>query len=197
MANFDDGGTRPGGPHVRKWASVTAIFVGVLGVAVAAVFATGTQLVSSPMATAGTTTADPWAPRPIFLPRPVPKPGTVVRAQGANAEEQQAKNVWIAKATPPFQEIQEGMGSLGKALDSKNVDAMKKACRTIASGGEDLADTLPGPTDELTTEVEASVDEIAAMKGACLADPPDAAAVAQHAQEANNHMANVAKLAQG
>jgi hypothetical protein len=197
MAICEDDGKGRGGSRTPKWAIVAAIFVGSLGIAVTAVVSTGTSLVSSPMATASTTKATPWVPRPDFLPKPVPHPGTLVSAQGPNnAEEQQQNAKWAAKATPPFQAIQKGMTDLGTALNAQDVAAMQKSCRAISSQSGKLEATLPTPKDDLTAEVQASVDEINAMVSACLADPPDANGIQVHGSAAGNHMQTVAKLSQ-
>jgi hypothetical protein len=197
MAICEDDDQGRGASRSPKWAIVTAVFVGSLGIAVMAVVSTGTSLVNSPMATASTTKATPWVPRPDFLPKPVPHPGTLVSAQGPNnAQDQQESAKWAAKATPPFQAIQKGMTDLGTALNAQDVGAMQKSCRAISTQAAKLEATLPTPKDDMTAEVQASVDEINAMTTACLADPPDANGIQVHGSAAGNHMQAVAKLSQ-
>jgi hypothetical protein len=197
MAICEDDGHGRGGSRTPKWAIVAAIFVGSLGIAVAAVVSTGTSLVSSPMATASTTKATPWVPRPDFLPKPVPHPGTLVSAQGADNGQAQQENVkWAAKATPPFQAIQKGLTDLGTALNNQDLGGMQKACRTVSIQAEKLQATLPSPRDDMTAEVQGSVDELNQMVTACLADPPDVNGIQTHGNAASNHMQTVAKLSQ-
>jgi hypothetical protein len=197
MAISEDDGRGRGGGRTPKWAIAAAIFVGSLGVAITAVVSTGTSLVSSPMATASTTKATPWVPRPDFLPKPVPHPGTLVSAQGPNnAQDQQENAKWAAKATPPFQAIQKALTDLGTALNGQDLPGMQRACRTVSGQAEKLAATLPTPKDDMTAEVQASVDELNAMVTACLADPPDVNGLQTHGNAASNHMQTVAKLSQ-
>jgi len=198
MAILQDDSQSRGGSRTPKWAIAGAIFVGSLSIAVSVVVGTGTSLVNSPMAAATTTRATPWVPRPVFLPPPVKKPGTLISAQGANnGQNQQQGADWAVKATPPFEAISKGMNDLGNALNVEDLAGAQRACRAIAAAGQKLEATLPAPKDDLTAEVRATVDEINAMNSACLADPPNPQSLQQHATAANQHLVNVAKLAKG
>jgi hypothetical protein len=198
MATREDDGTRRAHRQFRKWTGVAGAFAVVVGVATAIVVGAGTQLASSPMATAGTTTAEPWVPRPHFLGRPAPRPPSSVSAQtNSDAANIQEMNTWVAKATPPFSAMSDAMTKLASALGASDTSAMVSACRSLNSAGTKFEKTLPAPSDDLQAESEAAVDEIGLANDACKADPPDVAGVQQHASAANDHLAAVAKLASG
>ncbi len=198
MATSESEGHRRGSGHYGKWAGVAAVLAGLMGIAVVAVVLAGTQLVSSPMATAGTTRATPWVPRPIFVPKPVPHPKSSVGASGtspaAAANPVDVMSAWAGKATAPLQAIQQGMTELGNALNAQDVGAMKKACAAIDAASGKLGATLPSPKQEVTAEAQAAVDEIGQMYTACVADPPDVSGLQTHGNAANQHMEAVVKL---
>jgi hypothetical protein len=194
MAIIEGDGQSRGRRRYRKWVTVAAIVVGSLGAAASALLAGGTPLVSSPMATAGTTFATPWVPRPIFRPAPVPKPKSSVSTQGGASPAQLKLNTWVSKANPQFTAIQTAMGDLGTALNTGNESGMKRACLAIDAATSKLADTLPSPQQDITDETQAVVDELNAMQPACMANPPDTEGTLTHATAANTHTGNVVKL---
>jgi hypothetical protein len=204
MAICDEGGQGlPSSPPPRRrrnrLAGALAAGAGLLAVAVTAVVLAGrAQLVSSPMATAGTTRATPWVPRPAFLGRPAPHPSTSVSAQGPKADaEAKAIGGWVNKAGVPFGAISDAMTNLGKALDNGDPATVRRACIQLGNTGEKFAKTLPTPNEEMTAASQTAVSEIAAATSACLADPPDFDGLTNHATEANKQLATVAKIASG
>lgn len=201
MAAFDDGVRRVDGGRSRKPAVVAAAFAGMVAVAATGiVVAGGAQLASSPMATAGTTRATPWVPRPAFLGRPAPHPSTSMSAQGpAKADDAAlAFGNWVNKgAGKAFGSISDAMTALGKAFNNQDDAAVRLACVQLQYAGEKYAKLLPTPIEEATTASEAAVNEIAAGTAACLGDPPDYNSLTTHATEANKQLAIVAKVGQG
>jgi hypothetical protein len=199
MATNNEGIRLAHGGGRRRLAGVIAAFAGLLAIAVTGVVVGGgAQLASSPMATAGTTKATPWVPRPAFLGKPAPRPPSSVSAQGPKADaEAQAIGGWVSKASAPFVSISNSMTALGKALDANDPAAVRRGCIQLQAAGEKFAKTLPTPNDEMTTASETAVNEIAVATTACLADPPDIEGMAAHATEANKQLAIVAKIAQG
>jgi hypothetical protein len=197
MTTCDDGDRQ--GRRYKRLAGAMAAFAGLLAIAVTATVLVGSaELVSSPMATAGTTRATPWVPRPAFLGQPAPRPPSSVSAQGSPVDKvAQAKAAWVKKAAAPFTAISDAMSSLGNALDNNDPAAMRRACNQLASAGDDFAGTLPSPNADITTAGQTAVGEIAATTEACLADPPDVEGLTAHATEANNQLATVAKIASG
>jgi hypothetical protein len=196
MANFDDDGR---GRYKQLFGALAALS-GLLGIAVTAiVVAGGAQLVSSPMATAGTTRATPWVPRPAFLGRPAPHPSTSVSAQGSKADKEAlAFGNWVNKgAGDAFGAISDAMTALGKALNNQDQAAVRKYCIQLQNAGEKYAKVLPTPIEEATAASETAVNEIAAASAACLADPPDIEGLTTHATEANKQLAVVAKIGSG
>ena len=199
MAIYEDDGYMRSSLWSNKWATVTAVVVGVVAVAIAAVLVAGAQLANSPMAIASTTQATPWVPLPHFAPIHPKQPQSSVRSQGdsktSGAEDKGSG--WVSKATKPFNTINAQMKSLYQAFGAQDIPAVQSACRGLSGAGQDLAATLPAPNDQLTAESQGLIDEIAGLSSACLADPPDTAAMQTHGTGVATHMENLAKLING
>ena len=183
------------GWQYTRWAQVAAVFAGVLGIVVAVVLIAGAQLVNSPMATAGTTRATPWVPIPAFNGKPVPHPKSSVSSQGNSTA--QATGRWAQNANKPFKDLNQDMKDLYQAFQNQDIPAAQTACHNLSGAGQNLAGTLPAPSDSVTAEAQSVVNEVNALTSACLQNPPDGQAMQDHASAMQTHMSDLYKLVNG
>jgi hypothetical protein len=191
----------------KKWTGVAAVVLGSAAAVIATVVAAGTQIASSPTAGANTISATPWTPRPTGAPVPQ-KPDATVGNQGNLGGNPNsgagggAATGWASKAGPPLHDIQAAMQSLTTAIKAQDFDGLRTACGQLGNAGQRLGATLPSPDQELTSEIQAAVDDVATASNSCPAFGPgsgqaELSSLTSPLNEAMAHLSKAQQIASG
>jgi hypothetical protein len=187
-----------------QWAGAGAGAV-LVGLAVLSftVVAGGTQVANIPSATASTTDATPWVPRPNTLPPFFPDMNSEVSSQGDVRTPKGSIPVadWAAKAQDAGEDIQSAVGRVQAAIGAGDVAGAKAACQQMSDANKRLSAALPSPVQALTNEVKDIVAEIGAAASVCLnASNPGQAeinAFTSHVNAAMSHYARAQEIGAG
>ena len=172
MDAYEGRGTR----RCTKWAGAGAGAV-LVGLAVLSftVVAGGTQVANIPSATASTTDATPWVPRPNTMPQFFPEMDSEVSSQGEVRTPKGSIPVsdWAAKAEDAGQDIQSAVQRVEAAVGAGDVAGARAACQQMSDANQRLNAALPSPVQALTNEVKDIVAEIGAAASLCLNAGPN------------------------
>lgn len=142
---------------LRRWGRSPARTMGVLAASAAivsaAVMAGGTELASSPNASANPATASATA--------------TV-----SGVADQTSASRYLDTINDVDKELESNLQSLASAVQNGDWNGARAACQRISGSGDAFKNTLPSPDSRVTPRIKQAADNIATAGGICMGFGP-------------------------